>query len=78
MRVWARVELLCVDFNDVKVLFDKWPVSLSAMIKFRAMVISRAMEYFENPRSIFMKNELYSIRDEPIWKIPSILHENPQ
>ena len=68
----ARAELLCVDFNDVKVLFDKWPVSLWAMN------ISRAMEYFENPRSIFMKNKLYSIRDEPIWKIPSILQENPQ
>lgn len=33
MSVWARVELLCVNFNGVKVLFDKWPVSLSAMVK---------------------------------------------
>ena len=72
MRVWARVELLCIHFDALKVQFDEWPLPVS---KFRAMLIARAMEHFEDSSCIFVKEELYGLRNEPMWKIAGVLHE---
>lgn len=73
MRVWVRVELLCIHFDGLKVQFSEWPVSLST---FRAVLIDRAMEHFvEDSSEIFVKEELFRLRNEPSWKIAGVLHE---
>lgn len=50
MPVWAKVELLCINFDGLKVQFDEWPISLS---KFQARLIDKAMEQFEESSCIF-------------------------
>ena len=52
MPVWAKVELLCINFDGLKVQFDEWPISLS---KFQARLIDKAMEHFEESSCIFVR-----------------------
>ncbi|CAH3125313.1 unnamed protein product [Porites lobata] len=52
MPVWAKVELLCINFDGLKVQFDEWPISLS---KFQARLIDKAMEQFEESSCIFVR-----------------------
>ena len=57
MPVWAKVELLYINFDGLKVQFDEWPISLS---KFQARLIDKAMEQFEESSCIF-------VRDLTVW-----------
>lgn len=52
MPVWAKVELLSINFDGLKVQFDEWPISLS---KFQARLIDKAMEHFEESSCIFVR-----------------------
>ena len=52
MPVWAKVELLYINFDELKVQFDEWPISLS---KFQARLIDKAMEQFEESSCIFVR-----------------------
>ena len=52
MPVWAKVELLYINFDGLKVQFDEWPISLS---KFQARLIDKAMEQFEESSCIFVR-----------------------
>lgn len=52
MSVWAKVELLCINFDGLKVQFDEWSISLS---KFQARLIDKAMEHFEESSCIFVR-----------------------
>ena len=70
MPVWAKVELLYINFDGLKVQFDEWPISLS---KFQARLIDKAMEQFEESSCIFVR-ELYGFKNEPSWKIAGWLH----
>ena len=47
--VWAKVELLCINFDGLKVQFDNWSISMS---KFQARLIHKAMEHFEESSGI--------------------------
>ena len=49
ITVWAKVELLCIKFDGLKVQFDNWPISMS---KFQARLIHKAMEHFEESSCI--------------------------
>ena len=64
--------MLCIHFDGPKVQFEEWPVSLST---FRATLIDKAMAHFEESSCTFVKEELYGLKNEPIWKIAGFLHE---
>ena len=67
MRLWVRTELLCIHFDAWQVNFNSWPVALS---QFREIVISRALEHFEEG-CIFIVDELQGKTHE----LSSVLHE---
>lgn len=72
MRVWVRLELLCIHFDGWQVTFDTWPIPLS---QFKDAIIDRALQHYEESSCIFIVDELYKLRGD-ISKISNVLHEN--
>ena len=71
MRVWVRLEFLCIHFDGWQVNFDTWPVPFS---QFKEITIAKALEHFEESSCIFIVDELYKLRGD-LSGIASVLRE---
>jgi len=71
MRVWVKLELLCIHFDGWQVNFDTWPIPFS---QFKEIIIGRALEHFEESSCIFIVDELHKLRGD-LTEISSVLHE---
>ena len=71
MRVWVRLELLCIHFDGWQVTFDTWPIPLS---QFQDAIIDRALQHYKESSCIFIVDELCKLRGD-ISEISNVLHE---
>ena len=71
MRVWVRLEFLCIHFDGWQVNFDTWPVPFS---QFKEITIAKALEHFEESSCIFIVDELCKLRGD-LSGIASVLRE---
>lgn len=71
MRVWVRLELICIHYDGWKVNFDTWPITLS---QFKEIIIGKALEHFAESSCLFVVDELNKLRDNAN-EISSVLHE---